>query len=290
MGMMIVSKNSKEKYRVIIESTELSDREMKNSLFPQELKKKLEENKIDYEVMSMPYADYLFTDVKKVVERKTVSDFISSWQSGSADGHRRLFDQINGCLEYYSEDAEIVLLIEDGLRVLPDITNKCLWYLTDSDAVKTKKSKSGYEYGQVFHMRKIRVHPNAWTGMIEAIRNIGVDVMMTWDADHASDKAIKWLTEDKKSKRIKPVRVSRKLLSLDQSQRFILEGFRGVSGTFSHRILEEYGTLIKTFENVVETDDVKDFGIKRFTKGAFENMKHILTADYQTDFKDDDDD
>lgn len=135
---------------VFIESRELDQAsKARGTLFPNKLIQALVAVGHTYRVVRLDYSDYLLPHVKRVIERKTFADFVSSWQRGDRTGKERLFEQIKGCRDHYGENAEsITLLIDDGLRVIPDAQNDCLWYIplpdeSHPDPIRLKKSEKG---------------------------------------------------------------------------------------------------------------------------------------------------
>lgn len=233
----------------------------------------------------MEYGDYILPHQKIVVERKTFSDFISSWQR-ERTGKKRLYDQVQGCLDHYGENADrIIIFIEDGLRVIPDATNKCLWYLPDKpDAIRVKKSAKGFDYGQAFYLQRRNVHPNAWTAIIAGLTRMGIEIVMTWNAEHATEKMLGWIAGKRKDP-IRPVRGSRLQKTLPDAQRFLLEGLPGISGAFSDRILNKFGQPIEALK-ALATKSIKELGVKRFVGKNLEVIQKILTTEYSPTEKD----
>lgn len=185
---------------------------------------------IDIEFKQLKVADYLVKDV--AIERKTVSDFISSMIN------RRLINQLEEIGQY-----------EDRLLIIEGIYEQELY----SD--KLSEEREG-------------MHPNSIRGfLLSVLLKYKVPVLFTKDAEDTA-KFISVLAK-RKSKEL-PLNVGKKTLDKKERLQFIIEGFPGVGPKTARKLLEKFGT-IKNIANATEEELKEILGKKsEIVKNLFE--------------------
>lgn len=193
----IFSKKKETKIKEIPKPTILADYREKNCFVASELFRL----GINVEFRELKVADYLVNDV--AIERKTVSDFISSMIN------RRLLNQLEELQQY-----------ENKLLIVEGINEQDLY--TDSE-------------------EKIGVHPNSVRGfLISILLKHKVPIIYTKDASDTA-KFISVLAK-RKPKELS-LNVSKKSLNKKERLQFILEGFPGIGPKSAKRLLEKFKTI-----------------------------------------------
>jgi len=164
----------------------------------------------EVEVRELKVADYIANDV--AVERKTISDFISSMLS------KRLTSQLKNLQQYRNR-----LLIIEGIEE----------HELYSDEIQNEG-----------------VHPNAIRGfLLSIILKYKTPVIFTKDAE---DTARFIFVLAKREEKEASLNVSRKDLSKKERMQFILEGFQGIGPKTAKKLLSHFKTLKEIFEASAE--------------------------------------
>lgn len=190
------SKEKKEKKpRVIVDYRE------KNSL----VYSQLIQLGLETEVKELKVADYIVNDV--AIERKTVSDFISSMIN------KRLTNQLQGLQQYKNK-----ILIIEGIDEHELYTNE----IPDSG-----------------------IHPNAIRGfLLSIILEYRTPIIFTKDGEDTA-RFISVLS--KRQKKEASLNVSKKNLNKKERMQFILEGFPGIGPKTAKKLLSHFKTLRELF-------------------------------------------
>jgi len=166
---------------------------------------------MDVEFKELKIADYLVKGV--AIERKTISDFISSIKN------KRLQNQLEELKQYPER-----LLIVEGAE------EQELYSDNPED--------------------KIGMHPNAIRGLLLSILlKHKIPIIFTKNAEDTA-KFIAILA--KKQEKETSLNVSKKTLSKKQRLQFILEGFPGIGPKTAKKLLKEYKTLSEIFNAPVD--------------------------------------
>ncbi|MEX0920550.1 MAG: ERCC4 domain-containing protein [Candidatus Pacearchaeota archaeon] len=191
----------KEKKTSIEETTITGDYREKNSLVISELFSL----GIKTDFKQLKVADYLVKDV--AIERKTVSDFISSMIN------RRLLNQLEELGQYPNR-----LLIIEG------IYEKELY--TDSE-------------------ERTGMHPNSIRGFLLSIL-LKYNVPIIFTKDYSDTAKFISVLAKRKSKEL-PLNISKKTLDKKERLQFILEGFPGIGPKTAKQLLKKFSTLKEIF-------------------------------------------
>ena len=160
---------------------------------------------IEINFRELKVADYIVNDV--AIERKTVSDFISSMLN------RRLINQLEGLQQYKNK-----LLIVEG------IDEQELYFDSEKDT---------------------GVHPNSVRGfLLSILLKYKVPIIFTKDYEDTA-KFISILSK-RKEKELS-LNVSKKSLNKKERMQFILESFPGIGPKTAKRLLEKFKTLKEIF-------------------------------------------
>lgn len=182
---------TKEKPKVIIDYRE------KNSLIPSELKSL----GLETELRELKVADYIIQGV--AIERKTVSDFISSMKN------RRLLKQLEELQQY-----------QDKLLIVEGIDEQDLY--TDS--------------GEIMGM-----HPNSVRGFLLSIL-LKYKVPIIFTKNYQDTAKFLSVLSRKKPREI-PLNVNKKNLSKKERVQFIIEGFPGIGPKTAIKLLKKFRTV-----------------------------------------------
>ena len=156
---------------------------------------------LDVEIKELKVADYLVNGT--AIERKTVSDFISSMKN------RRLIRQLEELQQYESK-----LLIVEG------IDEQELY--TDSEEI-------------------IGMHPNSIRGfLLSILLNYKVPVIFT---KNYMDTAKFISVLSKKEPREAPLNATKKFRSRKEQAQYILEGFPGIGPKTAKKLLKKFRTI-----------------------------------------------
>lgn len=165
---------------------------------------------IEIEVRELKVADYIVNDV--AIERKTVSDFISSMIS------KRLTSQLDNLRQYQNR-----LLLIEGI---------------DEHELYTHE------------IPKTGIHPNAIRGfLLSIIFEHKTPIIFTKDVQDTA-RFISVLA--KKEKKEASLNVSRKDLSKKERMQFILESFPGIGPRTAKKLLSHFRSLKEIFEAPIE--------------------------------------
>ena len=182
---------TKEKPKVIIDYRE------KNSLIPSELKSL----GLETELRELKVADYIIQGV--AIERKTVSDFISSMKN------RRLLKQLEELQQY-----------QDKLLIIEGIDEQDLY--TDSEEI-------------------IGMHPNSVRGFLLSIL-LKYKVPIIFTKNYQDTAKFLSVLSRKKPREI-PLNVNKKNLSKKERVQFIIEGFPGIGPKTAIKLLKKFRTV-----------------------------------------------
>ena len=156
---------------------------------------------LDVEIKELKVADYIVKGT--AIERKTVSDFISSMKNG------RLLKQLEGLKQYESK-----LLIIEGV---------------DEQELYTDSEEN------------IGMHPNSIRGfLLSILLNYKVPVIFTKNYEDTA-KFISVLS--KKGLRETPLNVVKKNRSMEEQAQYILEGFSGIGPKTARKLLKKFRTI-----------------------------------------------
>ncbi len=195
-------RKKKEKQKIIIDYRE------KNSMIPSELK----ENGLNIEFKELKVADYIVKDV--AIERKTVSDFITSMKN------RRLVKQLEELQQY-----------ENRLLIVEGIDEQELY--TDSE------DWTG-------------MHPNSIRGfLLSILLKYKVPIIFTKNYEDTA-KFISVLAK-KQAPNEATLNVKKKILTKKEQLQFIIEGFPGIGPKTSKKLLKKFKT-IKNIINASEEE------------------------------------
>lgn len=170
----------------------------KNSLVVSELVSQ----QIEIELRKIPVADYIIGNV--AIERKTVSDFISSMIN------KRLVRQLEEMKQYPKQ----LLIIE------------------------------GIEEQELYNDESKGIHPNAIRGMLLSILlEFNIPIIMTKDyQDTAKFLILIKRRQEKEPKQIS-LKAKKKTLDLAEQQQFIIEGFPGIGPATAKALLKKFKTI-----------------------------------------------
>ncbi len=192
----IFSKRSR-KEKITEKPKIIADYREKNSLVISELASL----GIETEIANLKVGDYLVNDV--AIERKTVSDFISSMIN------RRLMNQLEELQQY-----------ENRLLIIEGIEEQELY--TDSE-------------------ERIGMHPNSIRGfLLSIVLNYKVPIIFTKDY-RDSARFISVLA--KKEKKEISLNVKKKTLNKKERLQFIIEGFPGIGPKTARKLLKKFRTI-----------------------------------------------
>ena len=197
---------SKRKEKIEKKPKVIMDYREKNSL----VYSSLIELGIEVEIKELKVADYIVNDV--AVERKTVSDFISSMIS------KRLTSQLDNLQQYKNR----LLLIEG---------------IDERELYSHEIPEAG-------------VHPNAIRGfLLSIILEHKTPIIFTKDSEDTA-KFISVLA--RREKKETSLNVSRKDLNKKERMQFILEGFSGIGPKTAKKLLSHFKSLKEIFEAPIE--------------------------------------
>lgn len=186
----------------------IADYREKNSLVPTELKTM----GFEIEFRELKIGDFIAKDV--VIERKTVSDFISSMMN------KRLAKQIEE-LKTYKKN----LLIIEGLNEQE---------LYSDDDIEERKG----------------IHPNAVRGFLLSIL-IHHKIPIVFTKDYSDTAKFISVIMRKKAKEAS-LNVSKKSLNSKERLQFILEGFPGIGPKTAQKLLKDFKTLKEIINTPIE--------------------------------------
>ena len=156
---------------------------------------------INVEIKELKVADYIINSV--AIERKTVSDFISSMIN------RRLINQLEELGQY-----------PDRLLIIEGIDEQELY--TDSENLRG-------------------VHPNSIRGFLLSIL-LKYKVPIIFTKNYQDTAKFFLILARRKSKEI-PLNANKKTLSKKERLQFIIEGFPGIGPKTAKKLLKKFGTI-----------------------------------------------
>ena len=205
-----------KKIKVIDKPLVIADYREKNSLVASELVGL----NIDVEFKELKVADYLVRDV--AIERKTVSDFLSSMLN------KRLVKQLEELQQYPKR-----LLLIEGI---------------EEQEIYSEDNENG-----------IGVHANAIRGFILSILlKFNVPIIFSKNEEDTA-KYISVLAKKKSDE--SSIRANKKFMSQKEQKQFILEGFPGIGPKSAKKLLKEFKSLHAVF-NAGEEELKEILGIK----------------------------
>lgn len=213
-------KKEQKKCKVIIDYRE------KNCLVVSELEKL----GLDTEFKELKVADYIIKDV--AIERKTVSDFISSMIN------KRLSNQIEELKQYKNK----LLIIEgiDEQELYPEPK-----YAISSEAFGNRRSEFRGKSKKTSGLSSNGVNPNAIRGfLLSILLKHKIPIMFT---QNYKDTAKFILTIAKKRQNETSLNAKKKSLNSKEQMQFILEGFPGIGPKNAKKLLKKFSTLQNIF-------------------------------------------
>lgn len=196
------------------------DRHEKNSLVVSELAGQGAE--IEFAIL--PVADYIIGDVS--IERKTVSDFISSMLN------KRLLKQIESLKQHKNK-----ILIIEGI---------------DEKPIYNDSANTG-------------LHANAVRGMLLSIMlKSKIPVLFTQDYKDTAKFLMLISKRCGKEGKNTSMKFKRKATSVSEQQGMILEGFPGIGPAISKKLLKKFGTIKAVINaDAEELEKIKKLGRKK---------------------------
>ncbi len=191
---------------------------------------------LEVEMQQLDVGDFILSE-RVGVERKTVSDFLSSLIDG------RLLEQTKNLAETF----ERPLLILEG------------------EGLYTERG----------------VHPNAIRGALSCIAvDYHIPIISTED-EKGTANIIKSIVkrEQEEGKTEVPIRGERKSLTLNELQRFVVEGLPGVSAILAKRLLSHF----KSVEKVMTASEGDLKQVHGIGKEKAKEIRRILKAEYIED-------
>jgi len=161
----------------------------------------------EIEIKNLKVADYLVNNV--AIERKTVSDFISSMIN------KRLSKQLYELQQYKKR-----LLIIEGID-----------------------EQELYSHQNLSNEQNQGIHPNSIRGfLLSILLNHNVPIIFTKDAEDTA-KFIEILA--KQEPKESSLNVTKKFLDKEERMQFIIESFPGIGPKTARKLLEGFGTIQK---------------------------------------------
>jgi ERCC4-type nuclease len=235
----------------------------------------LDKEGIQYTIQKIPISDILGSE-GIAIERKTVNDLVNTLK-GSRAGVPRLTKQMDALLEY----EKPYLLIENILAIRRDPMKGCVYV-----PFKTKHTK-GRPYFVTME-RASYIHPSSLDGLIESIREKGIQIIEGFNALHSAGLLFGVLTEESeenstKGKRLPLIRTRKGLDSMDDEQEFFIAGFPGVNVVRAKSLLKKFRSPFEAITRTDEWTQVEGIGPKTAA-----NAKKLLFSDYVTNDNDSD--
>lgn len=222
---------------------------------------KIKYHKVSFSVRKLEVGDIILPN-GYAVERKTIRDFLNSL-IGDASGRPRLFEQLNALVEAYEHP---VLLLEGNLSIRLDLRDKAIYIPI------TKKQIRKRIYTVI--EERIGVHPNAYRGALNKIREMGIRILDSYDSIHAAELLWKLYLESKgklsgaenvSSSAV--IRMKPRLKTILDYQLFFLSGLPGISISRAKKVLKVYGNPYNAICKVHRWDlDVDGIGEKIMEK------------------------
>ncbi len=256
----------------------------------------LEKEGIPYDVMKLQAGDYIIPLIQEdgsiiilIIERKTVSDFLSSWLGIGKKGELRLDDQIDKMFKMGNsryDNFRVVILIEDFYKITSrlDSNKKGIW-IPFTEWLGKNVDKSGSAYTMTVKHRKRNVSPKSFYGKIKSLEEDerGISVMKCYGGNDAFSKIMKLMKSsvDKKTTQyIRGIRRKPSLKDMNKQIEFILEGFNHISGGLRTNILKVYPNLMSFFKAVITSNNYKEVNVKGVYEKQYKWIKNTLLHNY----------
>ena len=199
-----------------------ADYREKNSL----IISKLLEAGIEVEMKELKVADYLVRGV--AIERKTVSDFISSMLSG------RLLRQLEEIQQY-----------DNKLLMIEGIDEQELYSMRFPPEAVEEIASQCQEGKHIKENSRCSLHPNSIRGfLLSILLRHKVPIIFTKNSEDSA-RFIELIAKKKKVE--SPLNVKKRSLNKKERMQFILEGFPGIGPKTARKLLEKF----KTIKNIV---------------------------------------
>lgn len=225
---LIIKESIKEKPKILVDYRE------KNSLVPANLIKL----NLEVEFKELKVADYVVNNV--AIERKTISDFLSSMKN------RRLLNQLEELQQY-----EKKLLILEGLEQ-QELYNDEEYVRFQSEAIeettfqpqegKSKKTARLFLEG---------IHPNSIRGFLLSI-TLKHKIPIIFSKNE-KDTAMYISVLARRKEKETSLNIKKKTLSKRERIQFILESFPGIGPKAAKKLLQEF----KTIKNILNSPQEK---------------------------------
>jgi len=230
----------------------------------------MDKEDIRYTIEKIPIGDILGSD-GVAIERKTVNDLIGTLK-GSAAGVPRLTKQLNALLEY----EKPYVLIENILAIRRDPVKGCVYI-----PFSTKQTK-----GKPFFVTMERasyIHPNSLDALIQSIRDMGIEVLMGFNALHSAGLLYGALFGEegerkKTGQRLPIIRTRKGLYGVGDEQEFFIAGFPGVNVVRAKSLLEKFGSPFEVITSTDEWGEISGIGAKTIA-----TAKKMLHTKYETE-------
>ncbi len=123
------------------------------------------------------------------------------------------------------------------------------------------------------------IHPNALRGALLAVAvDFNIPILPSRDeVDTAGLLLVLTRREQEEKRRELVVRGERKGLTLEEKQRFVVEGLPGVSGTLAQRLLERFGTV----ERVMTASERELQLVQGIGPEKAREIREVLTSPYK---------
>ena len=226
---------------------------------------------IAYAVKKLDVGDLILPD-EYVIERKTIRDFLNSLFGKNPSGRLRLYDQLAAMVKAYKHP---ILLIEGGLAIRKDPNNRCIFI--------PKVRRPWKERLWWVVEERINVSPKAFDSAIEKIEEMGVKVILSFDARHGAEilkkiyLQIRGLLKEEPSKKYAIVRAKPKLKTIYDWQLFFLSGLPGISVARAKKLLAKYKTPFDAIKNVqrwsVDIDGIGPATVEKVSRVLFSKFK-----------------
>ena len=199
---------------------------------------------VEVDLKYLNVADYLVQDI--AIERKTVSDFISSMLN------KRLLNQLKEIKQYPRQ-----LLIIEGIDA-QELYN-----------LNYEKESSG------------GIHPNAIRGMIlSVLLDYKIPIILTRDYHDSArfiQVLIKRLTKPEAEFSLK---VKKKAYNSREQQQIILEGFPNIGPKTAKKLLQEFKTIKEFVSSIDEKNEKENEKLKKILGKKYESVKKLIEAYY----------
>jgi len=186
----------------------------------------------EIEFKELKVGDYLVNDV--AIERKTVSDFISSMIN------KRLLNQIEELQQYENK----LLIIEgiDEQEIYPEIDVRCP---SDCNKDIAYMNREGRSVRGNRRLPSNGMNPNSVRGFLLSIL-LKHKIPMLFTQNYKDTAQFIYRIAMKKNQEM-GIRANKKSLSKKEQMQFILEGFPGIGPKNARKLLKKFSTLQNVF-------------------------------------------